>query len=375
MLPKTARPAWLEVSRSALAYNCRNIKQKLGQNVELLAMVKANAYGHGAVECSQLFLKNGATSLGVAIIEEGVELREAGIKAPILVAYPEMEGREELILKYNLEQTVCDWRFARNLSKLAAKKGKRVNLCVKVDTGMGRYGLTPQQGVDLIKKLTGLPGIRVKGVMSHFSSAFTKDKTYTYQELEYFKQTLELLGERKIEVPIKSIANSSAALDLPESYFNQARVGVLLYGIYPSPENLKSVLVKPAASLKARISFLKRVPAGTPISYMRTYHTTKEAVIATVPLGYCDGYNFFLSNRGRALLKGIEVPVVGRICMDSLMLDVTEVAEVKLGDEVVFFGRQRGKNISIDEVAEKAGSISYDIITRMGKRLSIVYTK
>jgi len=375
MRPPHLRPAWLEVSKSALAYNCRNIKKKLGRKVELLAMVKANAYGHGAVECSKIFLKNGVTSLGVAIIEEGIELRQAGIRAPILVAYPELEGREELVVNYNLEQTVTDLIFAKKLSKLAAKKRKKVNLYIKVDTGMGRYGLTPQQSVDLIKQLLKLPAVQVKGLMSHFSSAFMQDKTYTYEELERFNQTLRLLKQEKIVVPIKSIANSSATLDMPDAYFNQARVGILLYGIYPSAENTRSVPVRQAASLKARISFLKRVPAGTPISYMRTFHTQKESVIATLPIGYADGYDFKLSNQGSALVHGKEVPVVGRVCMDTLMLDVTEVPTVKVGDEAIFFGKQNGSELSLDKAAERGGILSYSLITRMGKRLPIVYTR
>ncbi|OGC93631.1 MAG: alanine racemase [candidate division Zixibacteria bacterium RBG_16_48_11] len=375
MLPKTFRPAWLEVSRSALAYNCRNIQKKLGKKVELLAMVKANAYGQGAVECSRIFLKNGAKPLGVAIIEEGIELRKAGIQAPILVVYPEMAGREELVVKYNLEQTVCDFEFAKKLSSTTRRKKKKVNLYVKVDTGMGRYGLTPQQAVDLAEKLAGLPNIEVKGIMSHFSSAFRRDKTHTFQELNRFQEALNLLEEKGIDIPVKSIANSSATLDLPESYFNQARVGILLYGIYPSAENTRSVSVKAAASLKAKISFIKRVPQGTPISYMRTFHTTRESIIATVPLGYCDGYNFLLSNRGVGIVKGQEVPVVGRVCMDSLMLDVTDIPNVRAGDEAVLFGKQKGKELTVDELASKAGLLSYELITRMGKRLPIVYTR
>ena len=375
MLPKTFRPAWLEVSRSALGYNCRNIQRKLGSKVELLAMVKANAYGHGAVECSRIFLKNGAKSLGVAIIEEGIELRKAGIKAPILVVYPEMAGREELVVKNSLEQTVCDFEFAKKLSSIARRKRKKVNLYVKVDTGMGRYGLTPQQAVDLVEKVAMLPNIRVKGIMSHFSSAFMRDKTHTYQELSRFREALDILQNRGIEVPVKSIANSSATLDLPESYFNQARGGILLYGIYPSAENTRSVPVKAAASLKARIAFLKRVPAGTPVSYMRTFHTTRESIIATVPLGYCDGYNFLLSNRGVGIVKGQEAPVVGRVCMDSLMVDVTDIPNVRTGDEVVLFGKQNEKELTVDELASKAGLLSYELITRMGKRLPIVYTR
>jgi alanine racemase len=375
MISKTARPAWLEVSTSALGYNCRNIKERLGKNVELLAMVKANAYGHGAVECSKIFLKNGASSLGVAIIEEGIELRKAGIKAPILVVYPELPGREELLLKYGLEQAVCDLRSAKSLSRHAALRKKRPKVYVKVDTGMGRYGLTPRQSAELVPELLKLPGIKVQGLMSHFSSAFMKDKTYTREELDQFNLVLELLRQRNIELPVKSIANSSATLDLPETYFNQARVGILLYGIYPSAENLKSVPVKPAASLRAKISYLKRVPAGTPISYMRTHYTDRESQIATVPLGYCDGYSFLLSNRGKALLHGIEVPVVGRVCMDTLMVDVSLVSNAKVGDELTFFGWQNGRSISLDQVAAAAGTLSYEIITRMGKRLPVVYTR
>jgi len=372
---KFSRPAWLEIDLKALAYNCRNIKQKLGKEVELMAVVKANGYGLGAVECSKVFLKNGAASLGVAMVEEAIELRKAGIKSPILIIYPEAVGREELVVKYNLEQVVSEPKFAQNLSRLAKKNKRIVNIFLKVDTGMGRYGLTPEETVEFAKEISKLPNLKIKGIMSHFSSAFMKDKTYTREELSKFRETLQLLNEAKIEIPIKSLANSSATLEMPEAYFNQARVGILLYGIYPSLENKPTIRVQQAASLKAKISFLKKVPANTPISYMRTYHTQKESVIATIPMGYCDGYSFFLSNKGKALVHGKLVPVTGRICMDTLMLDVTEVPNVKIGDEVVFIGRQNGVEISAWEVGGWAGTLAYDIITRMGKRLPRIYKK
>jgi len=370
-----SRPAWLEVDLKALAYNCRNIKQKLGKNVELMAVVKADGYGIGAVECSKVFLKNGASSLGVAIVEEAIQLGKAGIKSPILIIYPEAVGREELVVKYKLDQVVCELKFAQNLSRIAKKNKKNVNVFLKVDTGMGRYGLTPEDTVEFAKKISKLPNLKIKGIMSHFSSAFMKDKTYSLEELSKFRKTLQLLEQAQIDIPVKSLANSSATLEISESYFNQARVGILLYGIYPSLENEPTIPVKPVAALKAKISFLKKVPPGTPISYFRTFHTQREAIIATIPMGYCDGYNFLLSNKGKALVKGKLVPVTGRICMDALMLDVTEVPDVKIGDEVVFIGTQNGSEISVWEVGEWAGTMAYDIITRMGKRLPRVYKK
>lgn len=372
---KLSRPAWLEVDLKALAYNCRNIKQKLGKNVELMAVVKADGYGIGAVECAKVFLKNGASSLGVAIVEEAIQLRKAGIKSPILIIYPEAVGREELVVKYNLDQVVCELKFAQNLSRIAKKNKKNVNLFLKVDTGMGRYGLTPEETVEFAKKISKLTNLKIKGIMSHFSSAFMKDKTYSLEELSKFRKTLQLLEQAKIDIPVKSLANSSATLEIPESYFNQARVGILLYGIYPSLENEPTIPVKPVAALKAKISFLKKVPTGTPISYFRTFHTERESVIATITMGYCDGYNFLLSNKGKALVRGRLVPVTGRVCMDTLMLDVTEVPNVKIGDEVVFIGQQNGSEISVWEVGEWAGTMAYDIITRMGKRLPRIYKK
>jgi alanine racemase len=374
-LKRHRRPAWLEVSKSALAFNCRHIKQKLGRDVQLVAMVKANAYGHGAVECSKIFLKNGASQLGVAIVEEGMELRQAGITAPILVVYPEGLGREDLLLKYNLEQVVSDIKFVRSLSRQAVRQKKTAGIYIKLDTGMGRYGLTPPGCLELARQISRLPNLKIRGLLSHFSTAFTKDKTYSHQELEIFRKAVKMLENDGIKVPIKSIANSSAVLDLPEAYFNQARVGILIYGIYPSSENLRTVAVRPAATLKANIAFLKKVPPGAPISYYRTFHTQKDSLIATVPLGYSDGYHFSLSNKGKALLKGKAVPVVGRICMDTLMLDVSDVASPKVGDEVVFFGSQNGSRISLEQVAGAAGSISYDIVTRLSRRVPIIYTK
>ncbi|EQB63299.1 MAG: hypothetical protein RBG1_1C00001G0878 [candidate division Zixibacteria bacterium RBG-1] len=372
---KFSRPAWLEVDLKALAYNCRNIKQKLGKNVELMAVVKADGYGIGAVECSKVFLKNGATSLGVAIVEEAIQLRKVGIKSPILIIYPEAVGREELVVKYKLDQVVCELKFAQNLSRIAKRNKNIANVFLKVDTGMGRYGFTPEETVEFAKRISKLPNLKIKGIMSHFSSAFMKDKTYSYEELSKFRKTLQLLNQAKIDIPIKSLANSSGVLDIPESYFNQARVGILLYGIYPSLENEPTIMVKPAASLKAKISFLKKVFSSTPISYMRTFHTNRESVIATVPMGYCDGYNFFLSNKGKALVHGKLVPLIGRICMDTLMLDVTDVPDAKIGDEVVFVGTQNGSEISVWDVGEWAGTMAYDIITRMGKRLPRIYKK
>lgn len=368
-----SRPAFLEVDLRNLTFNLKNIRRKLGQRIEFLAVVKADAYGHGAYEVSKVVLENGADLLGVAILEEGIELREKGIKAPILILYPEFSGREKKVLEYDLEATVSDFDFARNLSLQAAKLKKTANICVKVDTGMGRYGLAPDEAYQFVKRIRDLENIKVKGILSQLSSAEEKEDDFTFQQISSFNKVLEKLEEFNRGFLNKSIANSSAVLNLPETYFNQVRVGLLLYGIYPSPEVSKSIEVKPALSFKSRILFLKEVDKETPIGYSRSYITSRKSKVATVPLGYADGFSRLLSNKAQVLIHGKRAPVIGRVCMDAFMVDVTDIPEAKAGDELVLIGKQKEEKITADEFAEWNQSISYEVLTRMGKRLPKVY--
>ena len=369
------RPAFLEIDLENLKYNVKNIRKKLGDKVEFLAVVKADAYGHGAFEVSKIALENGADLLGVAILEEGVELREKGINFPILILYPEFMGREKEILEYDLESTITDFDFAQNLSREATNQKKMANVYIKVDTGMGRYGLAPDEAYQFIKKIRDLDNIKIKGILSQLSSAEEKEDEFTFQQLSNFKNVLKQLEDFNRGFLNKSIANSSAVLNLPESYFNQVRVGLLMYGIYPSPEVYKSIQVKPALSFKSKILFLKQVEKGTPIGYGRDYITQRRTKVATIPLGYADGFGRLLTNKAMVLVQGKRARVIGRVCMDAFMADVTDIPEVKAGDELVLIGKQGDQEINVDEFAEWNQTINYEIITRMGKRLPKVYLK
>jgi alanine racemase len=369
------RPAYLEVDLDAIAFNVRNIKKKLGQGVELMVIVKADGYGHGAYPVACVALENGADSLGVAILEEGVELREKGVKAPIANLYPEPHQRAKKIVEYDLEQVVTDLKLVKNLSQEALKQNKSCNIYIEIDTGLGRYGVLPEDTRMLAKKIKSLPNIRLKGVLSQFSTADAKKKDFAYKQLRVFKNTLDDLKAHSNHIPITSIANSGAVLDIPASYFNHVRVGHLLYGLYPSSETSESIQVKPAMSLKSRVLFIKEAEKGTPISYGKTYITKKKTKIATIPLGYADGYSRLLSNKGEVLIRGKRAKVVGRVCMDAFMVDVTHIPNVKLGDEVVVMGKQGKDQITAHDLGRWTNTFGYEIMTRMGKRLPIVYVQ
>ena len=367
------RPAYLEVDLDAIAFNVRNIKKRLGKSVDLMAIVKADGYGHGAYPVSRVVLKNGADSLGVAILEEGVELREKGVKAPIVNLYPEPHQRAKKIVEYDLEQVVTDLKLVKNLSQEAEKQNKSCNVYIEIDTGLGRYGVLPEDTKELAKKIKTLPNIHLKGILSQFSTADARKKDFAYKQLRVFKNTLDQLQAFSNNIPIKSIANSGAVLDIPASYFNHVRVGHLLYGLYPSSETSESIRVKPVMNLKSRVLFIKEVKKGTPISYGKTYIAKKKTKIATIPLGYADGYSRLLSNKGEVLIRGKRARVVGRVCMDAFMVDVSHIPEVKVGDEVAVMGKQGKDEITAHDLGRWTNTFAYEIMTRMGKRLPIVY--
>ena len=370
---KYLRPTYLEIDLDAIAFNVWHIKKNLGENVELMAIVKADGYGHGAYPVACVALENGAGSLGVAIMEEGIDLREKEIKAPIVNLFPEPPNRAKMIVEYDLDQVVTDLGLVNNLSQEAKKRRKFCNLYIEIDTGLGRYGVLPKETVKLVKGINNLPNVRLNGILSQFSTSDQREKDFAFHQLSVFRKTLDELQSFSSHIPIKSIANSGAVLDLPASYFNQVRVGHLLYGLYPSLETSESIKVKPAMSLKSRIMFLKEVGGGTPISYGKTYVTRSKTKIATIPLGYADGYSRLLSNKGEVLIRGKRAKVVGRVCMDAFMVDVTPIPNVKVGDEVVVMGKQGKDQITAHDLGEWTGTFAYEIMTRMGKRLPVVY--
>jgi alanine racemase len=311
----------------------------------------------------------------VAILEEGIQLREKGIKAPIINLFPEPPERAEKVVEYDLDQVITDLEFVERLSQEAKRQNKCSHIFIEIDTGLGRYGVPPQKTVELVKKINKFGNVRLKGILSQFSTADQRKKDFVFQQLSIFKNTLDELESFSNHIPIKSIANSGAVLDIPASYFNHVRVGHLLYGLYPSMETSESIKVKPAMSLKAKVIFIKEVEKGTPISYGKTYIAKKKTKIATIPLGYADGYSRLLSNKGEVLIRGKRAKVVGRVCMDAFMVDVSHIPDVKVGDEVVVMGKQGKDEITAHDLGKWTNTFAYEIMTRMGKRLPIVYKK
>ena len=368
-MQKLLGPTWIEVNLDAIAQNVRNIKKLIGEKKELMAVVKGNAYGHDVLEVVPVVLKSGATRLAVARLEEGIFLRKAGITVPILVLGLTLKQQAELLVSYSITPAVSECEMIEKLSEEAFKEGKIVKVHLKVDTGMGRIGIFPNRVLDFIKKIKALKNIEIEGVFTHFSVADEKDKTYTEIQFKKFMEVLNILEKEGIEIPIKHVGNSATLLDLPHMWLDLIRPGISIYGLYPSKEVQKIIKLIPAHSFKTRIVFLKELPAGECISYGRTYKTKKKrTVVASLPVGYADGYNRHLSNQGEVLVRGRRFPVIGRICMDQTMIDVTNLPQVEIGDEVVLWGRQGQEEITVEEIAEKIGTINYEIVHMPDKK-------
>jgi len=357
------------INLGAISHNIAEIRKRIGNKRGLMAVVKADGYGHGAVEVGRVALRSGADSLGVALPEEGQLLREAGIEAPILVLGLIQPEEAYKVVNFRLAQTVTSVELLEALNQQGHKASTEVKVHVKVDTGMGRIGVKPEDAVSFIRKVKSFKSLNLEGLFSHFSSADEKDKASSQRQLQLFDQVLHEVQLAGIELPKKHIANSAAVLDLPESYYDMVRPGIMVYGLYPSREVSHSIELKPAMTLKTRVSAVKVVPPGTPISYGRTFITKKKTMVATLPVGYADGYRRLLSNRGVVLIKRCRVPLIGRVCMDTCMVDVSDVEDVQPGDEVILFGEE----ISVDEVAASSGTIVNEVVCAVGKRVPRVY--
>ena len=328
-----------------------------------MAVVKGNAYGHDILEVSSVVLKNGASRLAVARLEEGIFLRKAGITVPILILGLTLKQQAELLVSYNITPTVCEYEMIEKLSESAIKEDKVVKVHLKVDTGMGRIGIFSYNILRFIKRIRALKNVEIEGIFTHFSVADEKDKTYTEEQFKKFIEVLTVLEKEEIRIPIKHVGNSATLLDLPHMWLDLVRPGISIYGLYPSTEVQKTIKLIPAHSFKTRIVFLKELSAGEYISYGRTYTTIKKRTkVASLPVGYADGYNRLLSNQGETLVRGRRFPMIGRICMDQCMIDVSSLLEVKIGDEVVLWGRQGEEEITVEEISEKIGTINYEIV-------------
>lgn len=367
------RPTRAIVDLGAIAFNVKSLKRHVGAGTLFMAVVKADGYGHGIVPVARTAVESGADWLGVALLEEGITLREAGIKVPILVLGEALIEGADLFVRYNITATVCSPGCLLALDQAADMNNQKASVHIKIDTGMGRIGLAPDEVFSFIKRAMSMKNIRVEGLFSHFSSVDEKDKGFSYKQLDQFNQVIRALETHGIQIPMKHFAGSAAVIDFPESYFDMVRPGISLYGVYPSPEVDHSVPLKPAMTLKTAIAFIKYVPAGTFVSYGRTFETRRKSRIATLPVGYADGYPRLLSNQGEVLVSGLRAPVVGRVCMDMTLIDVTDIPEATVGSGVVLFGKQNNGEILVDEIAEKAGTISHEILCGITKRVPKEY--
>jgi alanine racemase len=369
------RPVWAEIDLQALGDNVREIRRVTDANAEIMAVVKANAYGHGVLPVSRAALRNGAAWIGVALLQEALLLREAGIKAPILIlGYTPAQDVAEVV-KNEISQTIFTWDDALAVASAAQRLGKKAKVHVKIDTGMGRLGFnSDRKTVDMICRLAQLPGLELEGIYTHFASADEADKTFAQEQFAKFQQLLQQLAARHIDIRWRHCANSAAILDLPSTHLDMVRPGIIIYGLYPSPHvRHDRVKLTTVLSLKARVAFVKDVPAGSSISYGRTFYTREQTRIATIPLGYGDGYGRLLSNRAEVLIGGRRAPVAGRVCMDQLMADVGHIQDVRQGDEVVLLGSQGRETITAEELAGYLGTINYEVLCMISERVPRVY--
>jgi alanine racemase len=371
-----------EIDLGAIAHNVRELRRITSTGSQLMIAVKANGYGHGAVPIAQTAIHSGADSLAVARVEEGLELRKAGIGAPILIfGYTAAHWAETLVAE-QLVPTIFSLQNARDLSAAAVSKKAKIPIHINVDSGMGRLGILCDElrmrsdggAIRDILEIDRLPGLTVEGLYTHFATADHADKTYANQQFDRFLALTAALESHGMTLPLLHAANSGAIIDMPQAHLDLVRAGISVYGLYPSQEVARDrITLRPALELKSTIIHLKHVPAGTKISYGCTYETSAPTTIATIPAGYGDGYNRRLSNAAQVLVHGQRAPLVGRVCMDLSMVDVGHVNDVAVGDEVVLIGRQGDAFIAADEVADLLGTINYDVVTALTQRVSRVY--
>lgn len=366
-----------EIDLDAVAYNIKNIRKKVKKETMIMGVVKADAYGHGAVEVSKVLLYNGADWLGVAMIDEAVQLRKNNIMVPILILGYTPEAEIEDVVRYDIIQTVFSYEMAKMVSDAAVKLGKTAKIHIKVDTGMGRIGFIPEENIgDEVLKISKLPNIEINGIFTHFSTSDEKDKTFTKLQYDRFKYAIDEIEKKGIKLSVKHCANSAAIMDFDDLGFNMVRAGIILYGMYPSDEVIKENLsLKPVMSIKTHISYVKKVSKNIPVSYGRTYYTDKESVIATVPVGYADGYIRKMQNGGRVIVNGHYANIVGRVCMDQFMIDITDVPDVSSGDEVILMGSDEKLSITAEEIAHVLDTINYEVVCMIGKRVPREYIK
>jgi len=379
-----------EINLSALAHNVTQLR-RLSAAARMMAVVKADGYGHGAVAVAQTALENGAAYLAVARLSEAVALRDAGIDAPVLLFGHSPVSTVGHLVRYDITAAINDCRSAGELSGQARRLAKKLKVHLKVDTGMGRLGMltvpashdageTPSRVIDAVAQdiltVAGLPGLTIQGIFTHFANADSRDKRHAESQFSIFMDLLETLKRQSFEVEIRHAANSAATIDMPQTHLDMVRPGIALYGLWPSDDVDRSRIdLKPVMTVRSKVINLKAVSAGFTVSYGSTYQTAGPTRIATVALGYADGLNRRLSSKGSLIVGGRRCPIIGRVCMDLVMVDVSHVPQVALEDEAVAIGQQGEQRITADEVASLVGTINYEIVTSITSRVQRVYRR
>ena len=359
-----------EIDLTALRHNFERIRTRVGSDVSILGVVKANAYGHGSAEIGRTLERCGCDYLGVAFLEEGIVLREHGVSIPILVLGGLLGGQIQDFLKYNLDVAISSVGIAEQVHReVLSAGGKKARVHLKIDTGMERIGVRAEHAFDFVRRVCELARLDAVGIFSHLATSDEHDKSFAHAQLQKFRRLIEMVEGAGIRIPLKHIANSGAILDLPESYFSMVRPGMMLYGYYPSKATSESVALRPLLSLKSKVVYLKEVPGGRSVSYGRTFYTAAATTIATVPIGYGDGYSCRLSNRTEVLIGGRRYPAVGTICMDHLMVDVGRDANIAIGDDVILIGRDGKEAITCWDLADRLGTIPYEVLTGINERV------
>ena len=366
------RGAWAEINLDAVANNVRTAKASLKPGTKLCAVVKADAYGHGAVRVAQEAARNGADFFAVALLQEGVALRDAGIDLPILVLGAMLPNVADLVVRYDISHAVFDEERLFALNEAALRQHKKAKIHLKIDTGMHRIGVHVKDAGRFAKLAASLPGIELEGVFSHFATADADDKDYAAYQFARFQEALKLIEAEGVKIPIRHICNSAALTELEEYQLDMVRQGITLYGLHPAHMISCYKNFEPVMTVKTLVSYVKHLPAGSSIGYGRSFTTKRPSVIATIPIGYADGVSRQLSNKGYMLVNGEKAPIVGKVCMDQLMLDVTDIPEVKVGDEVIVFG---GHELPMELVAEWANTICYELVCAVSPRVPREYVR
>lgn len=371
---KMIRPVWAEIDLDAIKYNIDSIKRRVDTK-ELIAVVKADAYGHGALDVSKTLVENGATKLAVAVITEAMELRHGNINTPIMIlGYTPLEFAADLI-NYDIEQTIFDLEYAKKLSEIALNLGKKAKVHVALDTGMGRIGfLINDNSLNEILKISSLKGLEVVGIFTHFATADESDKNYSNKQYKKFTDFNEKLISKGVNILLKHVSNSGAIIDMPNTYLDGVRAGIVLYGYYPSEDVLKQNLdLKKAITIKTQVAHVKILDKNEYVSYGRKFKTERKSIIATLPIGYADGYSRALTGKAKVIINGKFAPVVGTICMDQCMIDVTDIGNVHVGDEVIVLGNDKDLKFDADDMAKAMGTINYEVLCMIKQRIPRVY--